>query len=376
MQYKSIKIAKVDAEEQPPVADDDEAYTDMDELNTNFTFQTTSYDLSDYVRTNALRFIAHRKQMGKSTYATTLEAGNVDIEPSEAFDRILDAIAASGRKPTYSFPDKYHAQIEVGRDMFIQAYCSDANLELNIFAEKAEAIAFKATCEALFAFDKQAGIRWFYRSSRGGVRHAEFPLEHKNPAKDEYYPFIKGGLDSFFTRYRESASSILVCLGEPGTGKTSFLREYIDRYKLRTIVTYDEVVMDSDEFFIKYLTSDDSDLLVVEDADLLLTSRESEGNKTMSKLLNVSDGLIKLLNKKVIFTTNIHETNRIDSALLRPGRCFDLVRFRSLSWEETVAACEAAGIAAPEDRRDYSLAEMFNQEQETAHRQKNRVGFL
>jgi ATP-dependent 26S proteasome regulatory subunit len=42
----------------------------------------------------------------------------------------------------------------------------------------------------------------------------------------------------------------------------------------------------------------------------------------MSRFLNISDGLIKLPNKKLVFTTNVTNFENIDSALLRPGRCF------------------------------------------------------
>ncbi len=48
-----------------------------------------------------------------------------------------------------------------------------------------------------------------------------------------------------------------------------------------------------------------------------------------------------------------------NAALIRAGRCFDAVKFRALDWDEARAAATAAGIAAPESRGDYLLADLF-----------------
>jgi hypothetical protein len=66
----------------------------------------------------------------------------------------------------------------------------------------------------------------------------------------------------------------------------------------------------------------------------------------MGKLLNTADGLVRT-NKKVILSANITHLENVDSALTRPGRCFDVLRFRELTVKEAAAAALAAGIEPP-----------------------------
>ena len=79
-----------------------------------------------------------------------------------------------------------------------------------------------------------------------------------------------------------------------------------------------------------------------------------------ARFLNVSDGLIKFPAKKVIFTTNLDDFKKVDEALLRPGRCYGMIRCRALTYEEAGAAAKVAGLKLPEKTRDYTIAELFN----------------
>jgi len=113
--------------------------------------------------------------------------------------------------------------------------------------------------------------------------------------------------------------------------------------------------------------------MIIEDADTILSSREDDGNKLMSRFLNVSDGLIKLPNKKLVFTTNISDFTKVDPALLRPGRCFGVLHTRLLNLNEAQAAARVANLPIPTEKKEYSLAELFNQGQGG---QVRRIGFV
>lgn len=202
-------------------------------------------------------------------------------------------------------------------------------------------------------------IDWSYTSG-GGMKTVEIELADVNKICQEYYPFINEDPHAYFKRYLDSTAPVLVLIGDPGTGKTSFIRAMIDKYKMRTSVTFDENVMGQDSYYIDYLTSDEQELMVIEDADLLLTSRDSDQNKTMAKLLNISDGIVKLVRKKIIFSTNLSNLNRIDHALTRPGRCFDVINFRALNRIEAEAAASKAGKTLPSEGSEFHLSEIFN----------------
>ena len=152
----------------------------------------------------------------------------------------------------------------------------------------------------------------------------------------------------------------MILLGEPGTGKTSFIRNMLNKTNDDCYTTYDEEVMGSDEIYIRFVEDLDVGFLVLEDSDLLLTDRIHDRNRVMSKILNASDGLVSFAGKKMIFTANIVNTDKIDEALLRPGRCFDVLKFRPLSQAEAANAAIASGKILTGKTDSYTLAEIFN----------------
>ncbi len=125
------------------------------------------------------------------------------------------------------------------------------------------------------------------------------------------------------------------------------------------MVSYNPQLLATDGLLSTFLTSE-ADVFVLEDADARLTAR-TQGNTLMHRLLSVSDGLVTLAGKKLIFSTNLNSPAEIDAALLRPGRCFDVPAFRRLTFSEACALTQAAGVSPPADaQRSYSAAEVFH----------------
>ena len=204
-------------------------------------------------------------------------------------------------------------------------------------------------------------IDWAYNTTQG-MRTVNLPLKNNGPIHKEYYPFspnIKEYMDNFL----KSNSSILILNGPPGTGKTSIISNFISENALSAITTYDKDTMESDSFYLDFLT-DSYDLILLEDADALLLSRLENRNLTLSKLLNVSDGIIDTSKKKIIITANLENKREIDPAVMRPGRCFGILDFRKLEGSEIDAVCGIIGKERPGNRNEYSLSECFNTESE------------
>lgn len=227
-------------------------------------------------------------------------------------------------------------------------------------------------------FLKEPRVIWHYLSDGGHSTHT-IPIKSDVVLRDEYYPFIEGGVDAFIKGYLDSPEAVLLLIGPPGTGKSTLLRQMIVDHNLTASVTYEEALLRQDRLFLQHVTSDENDVLILEDSDELVGSREVNENKTMSKLLNVSDGIVKVIaNKKIIFTTNLSSTEKVDDALLRPGRCYGAVQFRHLTFEEAIAAAIAAGVEPPTQRKSYSLAEVFRSKTniEGSAFTRPRVGFM
>ena len=250
-----------------------------------------------------------------------------------------------------------------------------------VFGEKEYVRAASYVIKEKIGEKKLPTAKWHYISD-GTHHYAEMSVTSSAVLHDEYYPFIAGGVEGFIEKYLASNESILILLGPPGTGKSTLLRHMIVSRNLTVTLTYEEKLLQQDKLFIQHLSEEgNSDILILEDADILLESRETSGNHVMNKLLNVSDGIIKIMNKKIVFTANLPSVRNIDAALLRHGRCHKVIEFRELSFEEAVAAAKAGDLPVPTDtRKIYTLAELFQNKggsTDTASRfvKTRRVGF-
>lgn len=284
--------------------------------------------------------------------------------------------------------DNYNFFIRGKKDSAIQlllySWTRDRKNE-NIFEETKDCLRIKINgsekwvamaTKALFQEPSgTSSLKWYYLLD-GRMDYRFIDIHKKYEVYDEMYPWIKEGVENYFKRYLDSDANILVMIGEPGSGKTSLIRELLVKHHLSAMITYEEELMNSDRLYMDLMTGDE-DVLIMEDADLLLLSREMAGNKLMSKLLNISDGLLKN-KRKIIFTANMTTANlkNVDAALLRPGRCFDVLNFREYTKDEAEKICNVMNISLPNMKNSdtISLAKLTNKDYVSPN--INRVGFL
>ena len=201
-----------------------------------------------------------------------------------------------------------------------------------------------------------AHIEWVYSPDGNSVN---IPLNRDRLPVAEMYPFLKGeSLEAYYEKYMESSANILLLIGPPGTGKTTFIRGLLAHTNSSAIVSYDSAILEKDGFFARFIESDDN-VMVLEDSDAFLMSR-TEGNTMMHRFLNVGDGLVTTKGKKMIFSTNLPSIRDIDPALIRPGRCFDILEFNPLNLTQAKKLADKLGATIPERDGDYSVAEIFN----------------
>jgi len=233
-------------------------------------------------------------------------------------------------------------------------------MSLDIIGDPEAIEAIKKHIDISFEKEKLAEIKWWTAGHHGDNSRAIYLPKNETKIFPEFYPDL-GDPSKYISDYINADESVLLIAGPPGTGKTTLLRHMIVDHKLSAHVVYDEFLMQKDGIFQSFLFEEHGDIMIIEDADTILNSRERESNKLMSRFLNVSDGLIKLPNKKLVFTTKLVDFSKVDQALLRPGRCFGVVHTRPLNLAEAQTAAEVADLPIPFEKREYTIAELFNQ---------------
>jgi hypothetical protein len=218
-------------------------------------------------------------------------------------------------------------------------------------------------------------IEWVYSSDGNSVN---VPLNTERLPVQEMYPFLgEEALTSYYDRFLASQANILLLIGPPGTGKTTFIRGLLAHSNSSAIVTYDAAILEKDYLFARFI-EDETGVMVLEDSDNFLKAR-SDGNTMMHRFLNVGDGLVTTKGKKLIFSTNLPSIRDVDPALVRPGRCFDILNFAPLNVEQATKLADKLGTTY--DKKDsgtYSIAEIFNKQLENNTNRKvgSKMGFI
>lgn len=166
-------------------------------------------------------------------------------------------------------------------------------------------------------------------------------------------------------------SGVTLLRGDPGTGKTTYLRHLIvslnETHRFLYLPLNNGWMLggfNSVEFWHKQkqLDPDRKLVVIIEDAEEFLIERtQSQETNHVSDLLNIGDGLMgDYLQLHLICTINC-PLNVLDKAVTRPGRLLAYRQFRRLSSDHAQRIAKAKGLVIPE-QDNYSLAEIYNGE--------------
>ena len=168
---------------------------------------------------------------------------------------------------------------------------------------------------------------------------------------------------------------IALFYGEPGCGKTNYIRFLLT--KLKKTVIYlppDMATMISSPDFLPFLMDYPNSVLVIEDAENILKSRKSGGSQSTANLLNLGDGLLSdILNIQIVATFNCNYSE-IDSALLRKGRLIAKHEFKKLSIEKGQKLSDKLGFTTT-ITEPMALCDIYNQDQKNYNTKKTKIGF-
>lgn len=212
---------------------------------------------------------------------------------------------------------------------------------------------------------RSINVHWCF-PTKSGFANIRVQEQVDEEIHSSAYPWLPQDLASFTRRFLESKEPVLVLYGPPGAGKTRLIRHLLAAMSdqagepARVLYTAEQKLVESDEFFVHFMTGDYS-TMVIEDADYMLEPRKN-GNRNLHRFLGASDGLLQPRGRRLIFSTNLPSKPDIDEALLRPGRCFGSFASRKLSVSEVRALME--DIAPDNAHRALALQSLFGDKQD------------
>lgn len=212
--------------------------------------------------------------------------------------------------------------------------------------------------------------------------HSEFealPAYNTNVSYHHFYPFLQEHEhpEVLWHDFAASTSNVLLLIGPPGTGKSSFIRGMLQSRG------WDENIYlaDHEDIIMHHHLADyirdmpKGSVLVTEDSDKMVAKR-SDGNHNMAALLNATNGIIPT-DTKIIISTNLPDLRRVDDALLRPGRAFNVLKFRALTLEEAYALRDKMQLPTMElksSTNELTLAETLNYN--PSFKRQTHIGFV
>lgn len=172
-------------------------------------------------------------------------------------------------------------------------------------------------------------------------------------------------------------AGLILLHGAPGTGKTSYIKDLIRKHEKKSFIFIQNEFINEllHPDFISFLLNHQNSVLIIEDAEKVLMSREQiNESSVVSTILQLTDGLFSdYLNIKIICTFNT-SIDKIDKALLRKGRMIAYYEFKPLSPQKANEILNTMNQESTDV--DMTLADIFNfRNRNFSPAEKGKIGF-
>ena len=268
----------------------------------------------------------------------------------------------------YTFPKKciYHelSFYDLGNQVLLKIDSSTLDKVVLYFPVSKKEIVEK---ELVWIFERSQGCKSdkavvkMLAKTDWGLEFEQFEFDPVSIKKNNYNADF-WDFDAHLTNHLTESSGGLVLLhGIPGTGKTSYLLHQCTKLKSKNFIYIPPNMTHaiSDPNLIMLMRAETDAVLIIEDAEQILTSRDEGNSAAVSNLLNLTDGFLsKCFDLTVVCTFNC-TLNNIDRALLRKGRLKGRYEFGRLTGNALIEKRKELGLKNSSDA-PMTLAELYN----------------
>lgn len=328
----------------------------------------------------------NRQNRGLSTEARFVV---VPKESDVEFGQIIDIV--KNHFPTLYVSETVLRGLEFredGDDMYIHGYVvSDISQEgtvcMNVFGDKELVISIASALDKLSVEDESFTVTILDSFAPDGtpqVTNDVLSRKEIDLPENCFYPFLEDvhgnptTIEQLVNDWTKAKAATLILVGPPGTGKTTLARGMAAMMDRETNAVVSSEIAATHPGLVPWVRSLGREAFVaIEDADNLVKKRE-DGNGLMSSLLNFADGLSR--NKtKLVISTNLPSTAKMDSALIRPGRNYMVIQFRELTPEEANNVRKEMGMPPIATDKNLTLSKVLNYDN-SQHREQETIGFI
>jgi hypothetical protein len=260
--------------------------------------------------------------------------------------------------------------------MVVYVWSSRGNADLTVAGDDREAVDRVAgdLMAALRdpALDGEVPVTfWAHSAGRPMNPRRRIAAPEWSEIRGNYAEAARGALDELMRATEPGPGGLLLWHGEPGTGKTHALRALASEWRgwcdTHFITDPDAFLGGQTNYLLSALlrtergTADDRRwrLVVLEDAgELLAADARALAGQALSRLLNLTDGLLGAGLRAIVLVTTNEPVGRLHPGVVRPGRCWADIEFAPLAAGEARAWLAARGVDAPVGH-EATLAELF-----------------
>lgn len=182
----------------------------------------------------------------------------------------------------------------------------------------------------------ESSVTEFYFDKEIKTKETQYDVANMPSIYDELYPDID--CKSLVEDYLSSDESLLFLYGEPGVGKTTFIKKLLYQSVIKDAAyVKDPTILNNAAFWVQL--GSEYQILILDDLDCDFTRPRDSNEKSkhfLNFLLSYSDGILSMGRRpKILITTN-QTIQGVDSALVRAGRCFDFIHVKALNQQQAL----------------------------------------